>query len=150
MKPLTIIPLILLIAASSFYGGMKYQSSKNTSPLAQGMSFGQNGGSRQLRMGGSGNFAGAMGMNRNSGGFLNGEILSNDVAKNILTIKTRDNGTKLAFYTSSTQVRVMEDGALKDVAIGKTVTLTGTQNSDGSVTAQSIQLRPDEPNNPQQ
>jgi len=50
---------------------------------------------------------------------------------------------KLFFFSDSTEITKSVVGALSDLEIGKNITVNDTVNSDGSITAQSIQLRPD-------
>ncbi len=137
-----IIAGILVVGALSFYGGMKYGEIKTTASgtLAQG----------QQR--GSGQFGGANGGARTGGGnrggvgagFANGEVSSADDKS--LTVKMRDGSSKIIILSGSTQILKSTTGTLGDVVLGTQVTVTGNPNSDGSVTAQSIQIRPNIPN----
>lgn len=42
----------------------------------------------------------------------------------------------------STEISKFSEGAINDLEIGKNISINGTANSDGSLIAQMIQLRP--------
>ncbi len=140
--------IIILIAAGSFYGGMAYEkkqvaSSSNTRNLSSG---------QQRQFAGNGAMMFRSGNGQNAG-FANGEVISKDDKG--LTIKMRDGSTKLVFFSSSTKFQKSSDGSVSDVETGKTVLVTGQAGSDGSITAQTVQigdvLRPTPPSGqPQQ
>ncbi len=128
-KILGAVVLVVAIAGGSFYGGMVYSESK-TPAGRNGTPAGQFG-------------AGVAGANRvgsRTGGFTAGQILSKDATS--ITIKMQDGSTKIILIGSSTQVMKTADGSLDDLATGTNVTVTGSANSDGSITAQSVQIRP--------
>ncbi len=130
---------VLVVGAISFYGGIKYETSKTTTtPVdSQQRSSDQSGGRNGGRMGG--NRGGANG----GGGFANGEVVSADNTG--LTIKMRDGSSKIVIFSSSTQILKSATGTLSDVVAGTQVTIMGSPNTDGSITAQSIQIRPNTP-----
>lgn len=136
---------ILVVGIISFYGGMKYGENKTTTSIGGGsLTQGQQRGAGQfgsanggIRAGG-GNRGGAAG-----GGFANGEVVSLDSKS--LTVKMRDGSSKIIILSTSTQILKSSTGILTDVAVGSQVTITGGPNSDGSITAQSIQIRPSMP-----
>jgi hypothetical protein len=72
-------------------------------------------------------------------GFATGEVLSKDQTS--LTIKLRDGGSKLLFLNTNTRIEKSTEGTISDVGVGQQITATGTPNTDGSITAQSIQIR---------
>jgi hypothetical protein len=125
------IIIMVLVGAGSFFGGMKYQQSRN--PFAnfsrqnftagQGLQFGQGNGTR-----------------RAGSNFLSGEVIGKD--QQSLTVKMPDNSSKIVFFSASTTVSQMTQGSPMDIAIGQEITVSGEQNSDGSYTAQAIQIRP--------
>ena len=138
-KLLPVVLIIIIVGASAFYGGMKYGQSKSTggfsnlTPEQRQQRFGQMGVNISGPMPGrTGNRAGA--------NFVSGEIIAKDGQS--VTVKMRDNGSKIIFYSDATEISKFASGASSDLEIGKTVTANGTANSDGSITAQSIQLRP--------
>jgi hypothetical protein len=130
--------IILVIGAGAFVGGMKYASSTGS---LQANVFQQNGigGSQQT----NGGFA-QMGRNgatgKSLGNMVNGEILSKDDKS--ITIKLRNGGSQFIFFSPSTQIMKSTTGGSDDLKSGLNISANGTSNSDGSITAQSIQIRP--------
>lgn len=119
---------LAIVGGGAFYGGMTYAKS-------QVPARGQFTGNGQFPGGpGGGARAGA------NGGFTAGEIIAKDESG--ITIKMQDGSTKIVLVGSGAQVMKSTTGSLDDLAIGTQVTITGSANSDGSVTAESIQIRP--------
>lgn len=134
-KFLPIVIIILLIAGAAFFGGMKYGQSKNSSRRFSGQNMGTGGPAN----GRAGNQAG--------GGLTSGEIISKDDpakdgAGKSINVKLQNGSSKIVFYSDTTEVGKFVNGISSDLEIGKSVMITGTTNSDGSITAKSIQLRP--------
>jgi len=124
-----IIAIVIVVAGGTFYCGMKYQESKLPKGLA-GRNFQNIGG-----------LNGSTGQ-RNSN-FSNGEIISKDDKS--ITIKLRDGGSKIIFLSDSTKITKQADGSSDDFEVGKSIMVGGKQNSDGSITADTIQLNPQIP-----
>lgn len=139
-QTLTIVIVVAVIAVGgSFFAGMKYagsQSSTVTMQNFQNLSPAE----RQQRLqqlGGSGRGGrGAGGM----GGGTFGEILSKDDKS--LTLKLRTGGSKIIFFDQKVEIGKFVTGNLSDLTVGASVSVNGTSNTDGSVTASSIQIRP--------
>ena len=136
-----IIITAVVAGGAGFYGGYTYGHSQ-TPP---NNNTGANGGQRQFQAGqfpgrngnGGTRFGGA------NGSFLNGEIISkNDQG---LTIKLGDNSTRIILVPPSVQVTQAAQGTINDLKEGDSVTVTGTSNSDGSFSANSINIRPTPP-----
>jgi len=70
--------------------------------------------------------------------FLNGEMIDKD--EQSLTLKTMDGSSKIIFFSGSTEISKTAEGLVSDIEIGKQITISGEQNSDGSYTAKTIQL----------
>lgn len=142
-KNIPVIVVIVIIAGGiGFFGGMKYGQSRGS---VAGRNF-QNLTPEQRQQMGQG-FRNSAGVdsrgNKNNpagGGFVNGEIISQDDKS--VTVKLRDGGSKIIFFSDTTSISKMADGVPTDLGVGKSITVTGSTNSDGSVTAQSIQIRP--------
>ena len=136
-KFIPIIAVALIVGAGAFYGGMKYAGNKTAADRQQRMQqFGGNAGGARIRQSGGG-----------QGGFAAGEILSKDDKS--VTVKLQDarlpdwqGGSKIIFYSNATEVSKFIKGAISDLEAGKNVSVNGTANPDGSITAQTIQLRP--------
>lgn len=145
-----IIAVAVIVGGGAFYGGMKYaegrspagQFSRGNFQELQNLSPEE----RQQRLqelganAGAGFRGGAGGSQRSGGGFTVGEIISKD--EKSVTIKLQNGGSKIIFLSDSTEITKSAAGTLGDLEVGKNISVNGTANSDGSVTAQSIQLRP--------
>lgn len=80
------------------------------------------------------------GINQSAGGgFLTGIVARKDSES--ITINTRDGNSHVVLFTPATSVFKSVAGSLTDITIGSTVIVTGSTNSDGSLSAHSIQLR---------
>lgn len=123
----------VIVGAAAFFGGMTYQKSQVVTS--------------------NGQFAGMMGRNgENStnggtrmgrgfgGGAVVGQIVSLD--KNSITVQLTDGSSKIVNLSVNTTYSKSSTGALSDLADGTKVAVFGTPNSDGSVTAQNVQINP--------
>ena len=96
--------------------------------------------------GGANGFGGASmntskGVSRSpSNGLLTGTVASKDDGS--ITIDTRDGSSRIVLVTPNTSVSKSATGSLNDVVVGSTIFISGTTNSDGSISASLIQLRP--------
>jgi hypothetical protein len=134
----SVIAIAVIVGITSFFGGYKL-GQKNNNKLTNQFSGNQNFAQRQQA---NGQFRTGSGTFRNTpqnGGFISGEILSKDDKS--LTIKMRDGGSKIIFYSGNTQINKAAVGTISDLEAGKEVTVMGTPNSDGTISAQNIQLR---------
>jgi len=132
-KMITLLVVVaVVIGGLAFYAGDAYAAHKTTgvSTSAYGQ-FAAGAGGRGGRTGGAGAFG---------GGFSGGQVISKDATS--ITVQGRDGSSKIVFYTSSTPIMKTASGTISDVSVGSNIVVTGTPNSDGSITAQSIQLRP--------
>ena len=131
MKKIILFLLILIVVGGgAFYGGMKYQQSKTPSRQAfQNLTPEQR---QQFLQQGAGERAGA--------GFLSGEVIAKD--EKSLTLKMSNGGSKIVFFSDSTQISKTTEGTKNDIEIGKQIMVSGSQNPDGSYTAKTIQLSP--------
>lgn len=127
---------IVIVATLSFYGGTAYSSSKRVS-FGQGGQFGAGGnfGAQGTGVGRRAGMAGTAG-----GGMVFGEILSKDSQS--ITIKLPNGGSQIVLVSSSTTVGKVATGTSEDLVVGGNVTVSGSSNSDGSITAQTVQIRP--------
>lgn len=126
----------IVVAGIGFAGGYTVGkgATPSPSPLAGGNGVFGNGafGGR----GGNGRTGGAF--TRGAGGATAGTIA--DVAPDQLTVTLAAGGSKLVLVDGSTKVTKVtsSEQALTDLTAGETVTVIGTTNPDGSVTATSI------------
>lgn len=132
MKNAKIITIVLIIVAlgGGFFAGMKYQQSKSVSGsglFGQGVGQGQRGAVRRFG-------------NGNGGTPVIGKIVGQDT--NSITIQLQDGSQKIVDIASSTSISKTSTGSASDLKTGDNVAAFGTANSDGSVTAQNIQLNP--------
>ena len=119
------------MAALSYYVGLK-AGSKPTVANDQAIQA-QQGMNRGNKTGGMrGGVAG--------GGFISGSIITID--KTSMTVAMRDGSSKIVLFSTATPVTKMVAGISSDLVVGKDVNITGTTNPDGSVSAESISLRP--------
>lgn len=122
---------VVVLVGVSFYGGMAYEKSSGT-PRQFGSGNGE-----QFQNRGIGTMGPRGGM---GGGITAGEIISKDTTS--VTIKMQDGSTKIILIASSTEVTKTAKGSIDDLSVGTQVAVTGSTNSDGSITGQDIQIRP--------
>jgi len=125
-----VLVALTVVGGGAFYGGMTFANSQMP---ARGQF-----GTGQLI--GNGQFPGGGVRGGMNGGVTAGEIIAKDSTS--ITIKMQDGSTKIVLVGESTQVTKTTAGSLGDLSNGTNVIVTGSANSDGSLTAQSVQIRP--------
>ena len=129
-----IIGIIIVCLISGFALGMFYQQKKsvNSNQATQnrqfaGGNFNRNG---QQSLRGQGNSQRPVG----------GEIIASD--DKTLTVKLTDGSSKIVFLNDKTTYNKSDLTTKDEAKVGAKVMIFGTANTDGSVTAQSVQLNP--------
>lgn len=118
LSPLVIV-LVLVGVGIGFFAGLKFEQSKSPSSGSSGFTFRQRSGSfRPVR----------------------GQILSADTKS--ITIKLADGSTKIILIPSSANILQTEKASASALKKDEAVVVIGTENSDGSITAQDVQLNP--------
>jgi len=129
-KMIAIILIFIFAGTLVFFVGMKCGQIKNNK-LGNNLS--------QFGARSTGTQKGMIGGSKN-GGVTMGEILSRDDKS--ITIKLRDGGSKIILYSVTTEISKFTAGAIDDLTVGSNIMINGKTNNDGSITAQTIQLRP--------
>jgi len=124
MKPAIVIAVVVGVGIVSFYGGVQYQKSK--APSGRNFMMGQQGNSTIRRAGG--------------GQPVTGEILSLDEAS--FTVKIVDGSSRIVLLTDKTLFNKTASVQKTEIKVGEKVGVFGVTNSDGSISAQSVQLNP--------
>jgi cytochrome c biogenesis protein ResB len=136
MKKIISIALVIVVVGvlmgGSFYGGMKYKE--------QGISQERQQGFQQMGASATGAVNGRLG-NQAGSSFITGEIISKD--EKSINVKLQDGSSKIIFFSDTTEINKFTTGSSSDLEVGKTITISGKENQEGSITAQSIQLRPE-------
>jgi len=118
--------IVVIVGAGAFFAGMKYQQSKQPAFLRE--------------------FGGRQGQGTGTGGNrvgfrpVNGEIISSDDKS--ITVKLQDDSSKIVLLSDNTEINKAAEATKEDLKVGEKVAVFGQENSDGTVTAQNIQLNP--------
>ncbi|MEP7166361.1 MAG: DUF5666 domain-containing protein [Candidatus Woesebacteria bacterium] len=130
------VVLVILAGAGGFAGGMKYQQSKRSTFVTTGGAFG---GRPGFGTGAPGQTRGGTGR---GAGFrpVAGEIIAADDTS--ITVKLQDGSSKIVMLSDKTTINKADTATKTDLKVGTQVAVFGQDNSDGSVTAQSVQLNP--------
>lgn len=143
---ITVIVVAIVVGAGAFYGGTVYEkSSLAKQNLLRGTN-GQGAGGQRRGPGQGGGPGGNGGPNGGNGNLVAGDVISKD--EKSITVKTRDGGSKIIFFSDSTTIGKSVSGSPTDLANDQQVMVNGKSNPDGTFTAENIQIRPD--NNSQQ
>jgi len=129
MKSQTIMIIILVgivTAGVGFFGGIQYQKSQ-----------------RGISM--NGQFSGRQGQGQQGARFKNGggvfgQITSVD--EKSITVKLMDGSSKIVILSGTTSINKQANGTRDDLKTGINVAVFGQPNSDGSLTAQNVQINP--------
>ena len=139
-KYVVTIVIAVIVGAAGFFGGMRYGQAKAAGARPSGTQFfTQNGRGGQ---GGGRRFG-------NGNDFVSGAILAKD--NNSITVQlmrggpgmasSSPTGTRIIYLSGNTQITKAATGTPADLNVGTNVVVTGTDNPDGSMTGQNIQIR---------
>jgi len=131
-KIIIAVVVCLLISGISFWGGTKYAKGSNPSISRQGSDFQGQGGQRMGSRGGIMN------------GITSGTVVSKDdksLTVELHSANTDGSSSKIIFFSPVTKIDKTVSGAVADISVGSQVSITGDANTDGSINANSIQIR---------
>jgi hypothetical protein len=132
MKPLYTAVIAIVVGAAGFFGGMQYQKMQTTGQFESEMN--------SRFQNGTGQFSrtGSQGSRMIGGGRVVGSVLNMDESS--MTVKSPDGSSKIVVLSEKTTYNKASEGSLSDLKEGDSVSVFGTTNSDGSITAQNVQI----------
>ena len=134
-KSILVTILIVLISLAAGFGGGYFFRNYRLSKMRTNF-----GGQFQGRTGTMPRAGNGQGAQRGFGGMVTGEVISQD--EKSITVKVVDGSSKIVILGDSTTYSQTQSAQKSDLKVGDKVGVFGTANSDGSVTATSIQLNP--------
>ena len=135
---MAVVATLVVAGGVGFYGGTLYGQSSSANSRAN---FNRQGGFEAGMIGAGQRGNGAP---QNSD-FSGGEIIKKD--NNSITVKLNNGSSQIILFSDTTKVTKSAEGSAADLTVGGQVIITGSKNQDGSLTAQSIQIRPALPTN---
>ena len=143
-KKLTLVIWAIVIAVVFFGAGWGISKSMPSSSATSATA------ARGSYSGAAGFFVGAAGTRAgrtSGGGLIAGKIVSDDptsisVSLPNSTSTTATTGSTVILYSTGTSILKSVIGSSADLQVGESVTVHGSTNSDGSMSATSIQIRP--------
>lgn len=114
----------LVVGAAAFFGGMQYQKMQRSQFGAAGA---------------TGRFS-RTGTTQAGAAPIRGQIISADSGS--ITVKMQDGSSKIVILPTNTNIMEATSASQQSLTNGQTVMVIGTTNSDGSVTAQNVQINP--------
>ncbi|RPI01365.1 MAG: hypothetical protein EHM64_15835 [Ignavibacteriae bacterium] len=126
----SILIAAVLAGGIGFYGGMKYE--QNQRPGYGTFT------TAQQRQGIRPNNTGTGQRGIVNGGLTAGEVISKDATS--ITLKLQDGGSKIVLISQSTPVTESATSSANNIKVGERVTVIGTANQDGSISASSIRV----------
>ena len=144
-----VIVVVIVVGVGAFFGGKASGGGTPSPQAALKVLTNLTAAQRQQLLGSGGGLGGLFGGSRGTGGaggtggtgaggFTTGSIVSSDSTS--ITVKLTDGSTKIVLYAPSTVIAVSKTGSAADLTTGQDVTVTGTANSDGSITATRIHV----------
>lgn len=128
--------LVLIVASAG--AGYKVGATASRSLRSNGGNFG----GQMMRDGQGGqNRAGGAGMMRGGNGNVSGTILEQNDGS--LTISIPQGGSRTVLLAPTTTVLKTTPGTATDLTLKQNVMISGTSNADGSITANTISIRPE-------
>lgn len=118
----------LVVAIVALAGGFFWGKASGAASRAAGFAGAYSSSTRRT-------FGGATG-----GGLVTGQISTIDSSS--ITLQLANGNSEVVFYSTSTPVSEPTMVPANTLRVGSTIMVTGTSNSDGSLTAESIQVRP--------
>lgn len=139
--PTTAIIVAVISLGVGFSLGVVYQKNQKKSFANFGNGNAPVGMARGAGRGGNGQMAGA-GANAKINTFrpITGEIISSD--EKSITVKLADGSSKIIILSDKTSINKASEVQKTDLKAGEKVSVFGQTNTDGSVTAQNVQLNP--------
>ncbi|MCL5003716.1 MAG: DUF5666 domain-containing protein [Patescibacteria group bacterium] len=126
-NPLLITIIIaLVVGAGAFLGGVQYQKSRGVGNFAA-----QFGNTANRRFGPNG-------PNGASNRAVRGQVESIDDKS--LTVKLPDGSSKIVLFGTNTNFMEATSASQQNIKSGDEVSVFGTNNADGSITAQDVQI----------
>jgi hypothetical protein len=127
----------IIVAGAAFWSGMTYAESQRSTVTSRL-------GTASATFAGRGGAGFAVG---GAGGGTIGTIIQ--VGNGTFTVQlptststSATTGTKLVLVDNATQIQALETVPVSTLQVGQTVTVAGATNSDGSITASNIMIRP--------
>jgi hypothetical protein len=133
-KYASIVAALIIIGVGAFWSGMRYEAQLHPAPAPGTIIIPPHVAN-----------VGAASSNAPRFGTVLGQVISSNASG--ATVKTVSGSTETIHYTTSTAINMTKVVVLKpaDIAAGDNLFVTGMIGTDGSITAQQIQLTPPSP-----